>query len=203
MKDRVVLAADIDIELTLRGMLQRHAALGIRPVTCDIFRHPRRDPGCVREAAAFLRPSLGSYAHALVVFDHHGSGREPTPPGMLADELKVNLASTGWGARAEVIVIAPELEVWVWSRSPHVAQCMGWDGNLDELRRWLGSEGYWPEGAPKPPQPKEAMEAALRHVKQPRSSAIYRDMALRVSLQRHDEPAFLRLTDALVRWFAT
>ncbi len=53
----------------------------------------------------------------------------------------------------------------------------------------------------KPTDPKRAMEAALRQARRPRSSAIFLDLASRVSLRGHNEPAFLRLSHALRAWF--
>jgi len=69
------------------------------------------------------------------------------------------------------------------------------------LRDWLAETGHWPPDTPKPPRPKEAMEAALRQVRKPRSWAIYLELAQAVSLQGHSEPAFRRFTDALQRRF--
>ena len=54
----------------------------------------------------------------------------------------------------------------------------------------------------KPADPKEATEAALCQVRKPRSSAIYLELAEKVSLQGHSDLAFLRSTRALWKWFA-
>lgn len=197
-----MLAADKNIEHALRGLLQRPPALGIRPISFDLFTHPRHDAGCVHGAADILAPLAAQYSHALVVFDHDGSGRETMEPNVLADEVERDLAARGWADRAGVVVIAPELEVWVWSNSLHVADCLGWGSRADELRLWLAQQAHWPVDAAKPPKPKEAMEAALRQVRQPRSSAIYARIATRVSLRGHAEPAFVRLTSVLAHWFA-
>lgn len=69
------------------------------------------------------------------------------------------------------------------------------------LRAWLETNGHWPTDAGKPPRPKKALEAALREVRKPRSSAIYRALAKSVSLGGHSEPSFLRFTQALQTWF--
>ena len=119
----------------------------------------------------------------------------------MAENVKGRLASSGWSDRTEVIILDPELEVWVWSGSVHVAASMNWAGRQPSLRDWLAEQGYWSPDQPKPPRPKEAMEAALRQVRKPRSSAIYLELAQTVSLHGHDEPAFLRFTAALKSWF--
>jgi len=201
MKDLVVLVPDKSTEQVIKGLLQRHQALQIRPLTYDVFVHPRRDPGCLNGAPDFLRQFATSYEHALVVLDHEGCGRERDDPRTLADGLKSQLGSNGWAQRAQAVVVAPELEVWVWSRSPQVARCLGWGQDLAHLRRWLAAEGYWPRGNAKPPRPKEAMEAALRRVRKPLSSTVFYDLAISVSLTGHTEPAFVRLTSTLRGWF--
>lgn len=74
-KDLVVLAADIQQEKTIETLLRdRHAALGIRAVTFDIFRHPRKDSGVYHEAHDFLRPYQQIYNRALVLLDCEWSG---------------------------------------------------------------------------------------------------------------------------------
>jgi hypothetical protein len=50
MKDLVCLAADRNIEAALRGLLERHPSLGIRPVSVDFHTHAGRDPGCFHVA---------------------------------------------------------------------------------------------------------------------------------------------------------
>ena len=201
-KDLVVLVPDKNTEYAVKGLLGRPEALGVRAIAYDTFVHPRRDPGCLNEAHDILRPLAGRYERALVMFDQNGCGREEASPATLADQVRDRLQRNGWPERAEVVVLVPELEVWVWSPSPHVDVCLGWAGRPPTLREWLSVHGYWPPDALKPPRPKEAMEAALRQVRKPRSSAIYLELAHRVSLQGHSEPAFLWFADALQRWFS-
>ena len=70
------------------------------------------------------------------------------------------------------------------------------------LACWIipGCAFCWPTT---PPRPKEAMEAALRQVRKPRSSAIYLELAQRVSLRGHTEPAFQRFVHPLFNRFLT
>jgi hypothetical protein len=63
------LVADKDMEFALKGLLARPQALGIRQITYDLFVHNRRDPGCLNEAAHFLRRFLHNHQYALVLFD--------------------------------------------------------------------------------------------------------------------------------------
>jgi len=201
MKDLVILVADKNIEYTVQGLLGRPHDLGIRDIEWDLFVHPRRDPGCLNEAHEFLRPMTRDYAYALVLFDRHGCGRENDPSDALSDRVRSRLARNGWPERAEVVVLDPELEAWVWSPSPHVEECLGWTHQHPPLREWLAEQGYWPRQTPKPPDPKAAMEAVLRQVRKPRSSAIYLDLARQVSLHGCTDAAFRRFGETLRRWF--
>ena len=91
-----------------------------------------------------------------------GCGREQQKnPDEIAKEVEELLSRNGWGDRAKVVVIDPELEVWLWARSPHVADELGWKNGWDSLRTWLRDNEIWDDGAPKPGNPKEAVEKAL------------------------------------------
>lgn len=201
MRDLVALVADKNMEYAIKGLLERPQDLVIRPIAWDVFVHPHRDPGCLNEAHDFLRPLAREYEYAMVLFDYQGCGREDEPPDKLAARVRGNLARNGWANRAEVVVLVPELEIWVWSNSPYVDFCLGWADQRPTLRVWLAKNGHWPADTPKPRDPKVAMETALRHVRQPRSSAIYLELARHASLQGHTEPAFAHFSQTLRGWF--
>ncbi len=202
MKDLIVLAADKNIEYAVRGLLERSADLGIHPPESEVIVHPRRDPGCFNEAPDFLRPWTRQFRHTLVLFDYAGCGCEHRlEADTVADDLLGRLARNGWDNRGEVVVLNPELEAWVWSSRPYVDVCLGWAGRQPPLREWLAQSGFWPPNAPKPPDPKGAMEAALRQVRKPRSSAIYLNLARQATLGGHTERGFVRFAQALQRWF--
>ena len=201
--DLIALVADSNMEDTLRGLLSRHQALGIRPITYSIFRHDKRDPGCWTDAHNFLRPYASQYRYALVMFDHEGSGQESRGVVDLQRGLESRLAANGWTqGRARVLVLEPELEIWVWSHSPQVDSCLGWQTHQPDLRTWLRQQGLLAHGAFKPAAPKKALEAALREVRIPRSSAIYRQLAERVSFLRCADPCFERFRAILTEWFS-
>ncbi|HUW81404.1 MAG TPA: hypothetical protein VMZ31_01260 [Phycisphaerae bacterium] len=135
------------------------------------------------------------------MFDRVGSGREGDPVSDLEEQVTRRLSAAGWGNRASAITIDPELEVWVWSDSPHVDRCLGWEGQQPSLRMWLEEQGMWSPNEPKPKDPKRAVELALRHARKPRSSAVYRQLADTVGLQRCSDPALARLRALLRTWF--
>jgi hypothetical protein len=93
------------------------------------------------------------------------------------------------------------LEVWVWSDSSHVDTYLGWREQQPKLRDWLQQSGWLAAGQSKPARPKEAVEAALRKCRKPRSSAIYFELARHVSFQRCADPAFHKLLATLRSWF--
>jgi len=199
--DLVVLAADKDMEMAVRGLLTRQKSLGIRNITADCLVHPEHDPGCARTSEVFLRPYIPSHQHALVVMDHEGSGCKSVDRAALELRIENLLRKNGWDDRAAVVVITPELENWVWSDSPLVDEKLGWQRQPQPLRACLEKESFWMVGEPKPSRPKEALIWALRRVRQPRSSAIYRQLAEAVDLLRCSDPAFQKLRRTLQNWF--
>jgi hypothetical protein len=136
-----------------------------------------------------------------VIFDREGCGNERESREKLEVEVEDRLRQNGWNDRARAVVIDPELESWVWSDSPEVEAALGWRGRSPELRSWLIGSGFLHEGATKPERPKEAVEAALRVVRKPRSSAIYQELAGSVSLRRCSDAAFAKLRLTLQEWF--
>jgi hypothetical protein len=199
--DLVVLVPDRNTEFAVRGLLARPKALGIRAIRSQIYSHLERDPGCLLRGPEFLAPLRDQYAHALILLDQEGSGRDAEPRTEIEQTLERRL-EVSWGPRAAAIVLEPELEVWWWSDSPHVDDILGWKGRVPTLRDWLTEKGLLSPEAIKPRRPKEAVELALRKAQKPRSSALYQQLASRVSFERCSDPAFLKLLATLRAWFA-
>ncbi|MBW2021154.1 MAG: hypothetical protein JRI65_14345 [Deltaproteobacteria bacterium] len=201
--DLVILVPGKDERETFDALLSsRRESIGIRKINYEILVHPRRDPGCFHEAHDVLQPYIALARYALVVFDHEGSGREEDSPQDLTENLRKRLAASGWEDRVEVLLLEPELENWVWSDSPHVDEVTGWQGQNPPLREWIRGKGWWPSTAAKPERPKEVFEEALRQVKMRRSSAIYRQLAERVSLERCSDGGFLYFKALMQHWFS-
>ena len=119
--DLIILVADTDMQSAMEGLLGRVPSLGIRPIQYRIFVHPQHDPACRTAAHDFLRPFINKFDHAVVVLDFEGCGaRENQTPVDVETEIEEQLFRNGWTNRAIAVVIGPELEVWVWSSSPHV-----------------------------------------------------------------------------------
>lgn len=202
--DLVVLVPGKDDREAVDGLLSaRSESLAILQVRCDILVHPRRDAGCFHEAPAVLQPFHRRARHALVLFDREGCGQEDRSAEDIAEDVRGRLAESGWGERAAVIVIDPELEIWLWADSPRVEAELGWRGRERPLRDWMRENGWWREEDLKPARPKEAFERVLREVRLQRSSSIYGRLARTVGLRRCEDPSFRRLCDLLRSWFPT
>jgi hypothetical protein len=200
--DLAVLVPDADMEAAVTGLLlSRPPALGIRDVGFDVFLHRDHDNGCFMRGHDFLRPMVSVYAHGLILFDRHGCGQEKRPREELERIVAEQLSVSGWGDRAAAVVIDPELESWIWSDSPHVDSCLGWEGKKPNLRKWLEEGGWWPSAAPKPERPKEAFLSAIHRAQRPPSSAIFEELAIKISLKRCTDAAFLRFREILQKWF--
>jgi len=201
-KDLVVLVADTDMEQAVKGLLlKRSKALGLQTdIKFDVFKHPQRDPGVFREAHEFLRPLQGQYRYALVMLDREGSGQESKSAQQIEHEIQQRLDQVGWKDYSAVIVLDPELEVWVFSSSPHVIRVIAED-DRDLYQQVLNAHGMLNTG--KPARPKEAMEEMLRRKRIPRSSGLYRELAEQVSLERCNDRAFQRFREILRRWFGS
>ena len=201
-KDLVVLAADKDIQQALRGLFERPQALDIRPIQYDVLVHPQHDPACALRGVEFLANFAEQYRHDLLIFDHEGCGREQRPPSELKQEVNGQFVhNSEWGDRARALVLSPELEVWVWSDSPHVDEIAGWSGKQPTLRQWLADKGWTQRETDKPERPKEAFEDALRHARKPRSSSLYRKIAQAVSLNACTDETFVEFRNLMRGWF--
>ena len=201
-RDLIVLTADVQQEKTLETLLrERYGSLGIRQVSFNIFRHPRKDAGVCREAHSFLRPYQGSYAYALVLLDSEWSG-SPGGGAILREQISGRLAQSGWPPeRCAVIVTEPELEAWVWADSPVVAEELRLE--WPAIRSLADELAVWPADRAKPARPKELLETILQHQRRPRSAALFQAIARRVSLARCVDPAFVLLRETLIQWFGT
>lgn len=201
-KDLVCLVADKNMEQAVEGLLSRHHSLDIRPLRWQTFVHPERDPGCYQHGHELLRSQRARYQKALMLFDLEGCGQEDKEAARIEDEVRGKLFQNGWEeGSAEVVVVVPELEAWVWSESPEVDRLLGWSGRLPGLRDWLQGEGFLVADEVKPKRPKEAMESALYQVRKPRSAATYRRLAESVSLRGCCDRSFRRLVRILRGWF--
>lgn len=205
----VILVADSNMAAAFRGYLARNRwdlSLGCAQFDINteiggdlIIHEGGNDPGVYTTGHELLRPYQNSHEHALVVLDCDWEGS----PGKLVIEQHItgNLVASGWARdKVKVVAIDPELENWLWQDNPHVAAVLKYQGHVS-LRQWLQENGWWPQGTAKPPQPKEAAEWVLKQTRQPRSSAIYQQLAARIGIAGCTDGAFLALHAQLQAWF--
>jgi hypothetical protein len=148
-------------------LVRRWHSLGIRPLEFDpqqdITREAAgKDSGCFLRGASLLGPRKKTHRHGMVILDEQWGGS----PGWRAIEDKVSSElEAEWGDQAEVIVVAPELEVWAFVQSDHLQRALAWPQRNGALRQWLERRGAWPADCPKPPSPKEALQQCARQGK--------------------------------------
>lgn len=140
MKDLLIYVADADALAFMRSILNKPQALGTRPINFDIERHPLRDAGMVQSGAELARMKKGRYHKALLMWDHHGSGRDhKQSPDQVADNIQEKLNSFTWSDNSAVTVLVPELEQWLWHCENAVAaHCNVTTVQLDQ---WIAERG--------------------------------------------------------------
>lgn len=200
--DLFVLVADRDMEASIQGILSRHESLGIKEITTTIKRHHNRDSGCFKNGFQLMRDYASTHKHGLLIFDRHGCGKENRSREQLEVDVCKTLSINGWGNRAEVIIIDPELENWIWSDSPEVDRCLKWDNQDISLRGWLKDKDLWQSEHSKPADPKSALITTIRETNKPLSPSIFQDLARTVSLNRCTDPSFEKLKSTLKLWFS-
>jgi hypothetical protein len=209
MRDCIFLLADKNMEATFLGFLTRvgfDLSLGIGKFEFDsaedlIVDENGNDPGVYNRAHEFLRLYQRTHRHAIVVLDNAWEGS----PGVKAieDNISKNMRKTGWDENNfAVIVINPELEVWIIQDSPVVEQAFRFKQKNVSMRKWLEQKGLWDADALKPNDPKKAVEYILKISRTPRSSAIYYQITSRISIKRCQDPAFQKLCSIMQQWFA-
>lgn len=200
MIDLVCLVADKNMEALVGAVLQRHESLGIRPIVGKLVVHPHRDPGCYHDAPRFVRVYRKEALHALVLLDRAWEGAPAKPTFELEADVDGDLRQLGadW---AKSIVIDPEIEVWLFRRTPRLDEELGWKDRKPGLADELERAGLWQAGAEKPVDPKGAIEWALRRVSRPRSSSIYRKLGSILGMKNCTDSAFDRFRTRLQAWF--
>ena len=141
MRELVILVADGTIEAVFRAFFGRErwdltlqcAQFDLWPEE-DIFHDPlHTDGGVHKSAQELLRPYLNTHSRAMVVLDQQFGGG--LPAAEVRQDILARLYQNGWNDRCEVVVIDPELEVWLWQISPHVERALMFSGG--SLRQHL------------------------------------------------------------------
>jgi hypothetical protein len=200
MIDLVCLVADKNMEAVVDAVLRRPEALGIRPIQVKIDVHPHRDSGSYHAPGPFLQSYRHEAQRAMVLLDRAWEGipKKPTAELELDVDGLLQAVKPGWG---KSLVIDPELEVWLFRRSPRLDEKLGWQGRKPALLDELARRNLWPPDAAKPSDPKATIEWALWQARKPRSSAIYRELAAVLGMKDCVDASFDRFRSALRSWF--
>ena len=200
--DLIVLAADKDIEQSVRGILSDHARIGIRAITYDVIVHPEHDPGVLKRPQELLRSMIRRAGHALAIFDYEGCGQTSSREEV-ERIVEQRLLANGWDGRAAAISIDPELENWlgICIDSRIAASILGWPVGGKSFRDYLIELSCLRPGQRRLNRPKEALRAALRVAKVPKSSSLYFKIAIEADIERCTDASFEKLVRFLRLWF--
>lgn len=203
MRPLVILVADGTMQAVFRSFFRRErffetlgcADFDFRPD--DVFHNPQHtDGGLYQRAQELLRPYLTTHHRALVVLDRQFGAEKPAAQ-VRADMLQ-RLSRSGWQDRVDVIVIDPELEVWLWQDNPNIVRFLRYSGNL---RSDMIRSGDWPSDALKPRDPKALFARLIRSGRAGTPMAVYSLIAANVSIKGCLDPSFLAMRDRLRAWF--
>lgn len=200
MIDLVCLVADKNMAAVVQTLLERHESLDIRKIAFKILTHPQHDPGCFGSPAGLLELYVRQAQHGLVVLDRQWDGAPDKTAVELEGDVNGRLCHLGpdW---ARCVIIDPELEAWLFTRSPRLDEAIGWAGRDPSLGKELAARELWLESAPKPTDPRQALKWALAHVGKQTSSSIYRQIAKHVGVKKCVDPSFHRFRSILQLWF--
>ncbi len=164
MKDLLVYVADADALAFMRSILNKPQALEIRQINFDIERHPQRDSGMVHSGAELARIQKGKYCKALLMWDHHGSGRDhKQSPDQVEAQIQEKLDSYTWRDNSFATAMVPELEQWLWyCENAVAAHC---NVTSTQLQQWVDQQATKlgrSASELKQRQPKELFEHIMR-----------------------------------------
>ncbi|XZE45221.1 methylation-associated defense system protein MAD4 [Pirellulaceae bacterium SH467] len=209
MRDIGFYVADISMENAISGFLSRpdfHLPhnLGTRKFQFDaredMLRAGGHDPGLYSIGHDLIQIFRTSHEKVVVILDAEWQGAPP--PQVIQQQLSERILKTGWTPdRFKVIVIDPELEAWIWQRNQRVAKQLKFNSVAEMVGVVVSTGIAWPDEAPKPARPKEALEAIARNRRIGWSSAIHRSITENVTLVGCQDPSFIELRDTLQAWF--
>lgn len=205
MKDLLVFAADADTGAFMRSTLNRPEAVDIRRITFDIQTHPRRDSGMVTDGPELARLVKGRYHKALLICDHHGSGREhKQTAAQVATEIGERMDGVTWAGNHAVSVLEPELEQWLWHCESALARHL--NVTLDQMQDW--AEGFARRAKQTPEavrraSPKELFEDIVKvRLKRTISPRDFEHIGRQASVPGLMAcPSFARIVQTLRAWF--
>lgn len=203
-KDVVFFVADAAMEAVFREFLKRgHFAgrLHCADFSFDIARDPpSKDGGVYKRVHELLKSFQHTHERTVVVLDKQ-FGNEGLKTDQVKSAIEENLRDSGWDDdHYAVVVIDPELEVWLWQDNAHVEQCLKYQG-AKSLRATLADSGEWPVDCLKPLQPKDCIQQLIRRNRAGVPTVVYTQIAAKVSVLACQDAMFQALLAQLQTWF--
>lgn len=215
MRDIVFLVADGEMQATVEGFFE-NPAFDAR-LQCarfefdtkqDLIKHPGKDPGVYQNGHYLLQRFIDSHRYAVVMVDFAFNDNLRTMDyQQFCDTMKVNMRAAGWpDERFFVMAINPELEVLMWhadtSRIEHIFD-YPIDRGAGTLRAWLQAKNLWDAGAPKPADPKAAIDAVRGQNwgRKKTHSQLFKRIAKEVSFKGCQDESFIGLLQQIQGWY--
>ncbi len=197
--DLVALVPDVHIDAIIRALVQRlWPQISFRSVKA------KGDPDVFHQAAERLRRFIRQAHYALVILDFRWARPSDLETShQVRENLKDRLSQSGWQDRCEVVVIDPEIEIWLWADVRTLARAIEPE-HENEILKLL------PQGSVKPRNPKEELDRVISQinrdyrVRAKRDTRLYERFAWEIPkkrLERCADPAFQHLRSALSSWF--
>ena len=170
----VLLLADQDtrrfVEAVIECGVKRRC---LPPVKIEYVVDPMKDSSVVRRADVLLRSfARRPWPHIVVIWDHHGSGREREFPVAVEEDVLAPVERTGF-PRDHILTLAvdPELEILLGP---------AWETVLDALRD-IGWQPR-PEVAFAAHDPKKSLEMAAAKARVKLAPHVFKELGIRVSI---------------------
>jgi hypothetical protein len=207
----VVVVADADAEKLLESVLRRGVEGGcLRSFRWVIRRDPGHDASVCQSPLRALAGVRPSESKLLVIFDHHGSGRETTPARDLEADIVERLVRAGFPETGVAcILLEPELEAVIVPAWDRVAELLAARRKLappthEQVLARVRSSGTSAEAWSKAlsEQPKECLDGLLRILRLRHEPSLFAEMGRHVSLRTFKQGgAAARLSACLLKWF--
>ncbi len=199
MKDLLVVVPDKTWALVLDALLNRAEAIGVRPISWATATPPGLDSGVRVRGVGVAAAVSRIFRRALLVFDYEGCG-DTRQVGEIEEDLRKHLKHH-WQDRADVVIVTPEIEAWLWRAFPQIGKQI--DLSAIEVKQKLRAKDFMGASDTKPSRPKEAFVWLLREARKVRSAAVYAEIARTASLKVEGcrTESFPRFVSLLRKWF--
>jgi hypothetical protein len=193
------------IQVTIETLItNRHEALKIQhlkeSIDYQVIRSgEKKDPGIYYSKPDFLAGIFhAKKAEKMMIVLDQAWDNSPCQVS-ICNTISDKIKSTGISENTfKVIVIAPELEQWMWNlKLIGFADCFSTSkSEIDDYARKIGFDFK-----NKPSQPKELFEKFHSHFRKPYSAASFKKIAGICSVEKCNDKSFLEFKTTLQSWF--